>query len=258
MPRMTVTGVRSSWPSREISSWRRAARSTGLLGLLELVRAAPLAVQGGGQLLDDRGRDLGRDQAAAGRRLHDGVEDRVAVGVLQHVSRARRRPACRGRACWSSMPVRATTPISGKRSFRCRVASMPSMFGMRRSISTTSGSMQGHEVQGLGAGARLPDHGRGRRCRAAHERLAEAGVVVDDQNLHRRRVGESLASRGGSPSSHGPPSLVTWGDAWLSGEGPVRHRGATPDPRSPLWLTIFPAPDRPACGSEAGRLLSLV
>ena len=27
MPRMTVTGVRSSWPSREISSWRRAARS---------------------------------------------------------------------------------------------------------------------------------------------------------------------------------------------------------------------------------------
>ena len=28
MPRTTVTGVRSSWPSREISSWRRADRSS--------------------------------------------------------------------------------------------------------------------------------------------------------------------------------------------------------------------------------------
>ena len=70
MPRITVTGVRSSWPSRAISSLAAGgALQQRLLGDLELPGAAPLALERLGQLLDDGRRHLGGEQAAARRRL---------------------------------------------------------------------------------------------------------------------------------------------------------------------------------------------
>ena len=58
----------------------------------------------------------------------------------------------------------ATTSMTGQRAFSCRVASMPSMPGISRSISTTSGSVAGRfqdrdPVECLLAVAGLPGHG---------------------------------------------------------------------------------------------------
>ena len=87
MPRITVTGVRSSCPSRLTSSWRRAARSRSASWASSSWRerrrsrsrasvSSPIT----------RGVTCGGDHAAARGRLADRVEDLVAVGVLQHVA----------------------------------------------------------------------------------------------------------------------------------------------------------------------------
>ena len=87
IPRITVTGVRSSWPSRLTSSWRRAARSSSASWASSSWRdAAALPLEGLGELADHPGRHHRRDHAAAGGRLADRVEDLLAVGVLQHVA----------------------------------------------------------------------------------------------------------------------------------------------------------------------------
>ena len=140
MPRITVTGVRSSCPSREISSWRRAARSS----------RASCAISSW------RVRRRSRSSAS--------VSSSITVGVTSGESTpppvTAWRTACRisspslsfstypdapatsisRTARWSSEPVRATMPSDGKRIFSARVASMPSISGIRTSISTTSGS----------------------------------------------------------------------------------------------------------------------
>ena len=59
---------------------------------------------------------------------------------------------------------------------------MPSIMGIRTSISTTSGLVERDQLQRLGAVARLPDHRELVGVEQRDERLAEAGVVVDDQH----------------------------------------------------------------------------
>ncbi len=62
----------------------------GLLRHLELPGASSFALQGVGELLDHGGGHLGGDDATTRRGLADGVQDLVAVGVLQDIARSAR------------------------------------------------------------------------------------------------------------------------------------------------------------------------
>ena len=55
---------------------------------------------------------------------------------------------------------------------------------------------------GLVGEAGLADDLEVARVQQCDQRLPEPGIVVDDQHLHRERLGEGLASQVGSPSSH--------------------------------------------------------
>ena len=182
MPRITVTGVRSSWPRREISSCRRAARSS----------RASCAISSW------RVRRRSRSRAS--------VSSSITVGVTSGEITPPPMDACRT-ACrisspsesfstypdapatsmsrtarWSSEPVRATMPSAGYRRLEPRVVVDP--------VHARHAHIHQHDVglghldhlERLGPRSPLGPRRSSRRYRAANQRLAEPFVVVDEQH----------------------------------------------------------------------------
>ncbi len=163
-----------------------------LLGDLELARAAALALQRLGQLLDDGRRELRRDDAAAGGGLPHGVEDLVAVGVLEHVARCSGHEHVADRAL-ILQPGQGHDP-------QVRIERLEPARGLD-AVHHGHPNVHQHDV-GLGRGdqlqrlrtvARLPDHHEFVGVQERNEGVAEPGVVVHDQHA------DTLARGRGSP-----------------------------------------------------------
>ncbi len=167
MPRITVTGVRSSCPSREISSWRRAARSSRASCAISSWRVRRRSRSRASVSSSITvGVTSGRDHAAARGRLPHGVQDLVAVAVLQHVARCaghqhlayrplvlgaseghdaeRREPASSARGWRRCRPSPASARPSARRRARARRSSRGhrrrSAPGLRRSSPRCRGA----------------------------------------------------------------------------------------------------------------------
>ena len=194
---------------------------------LTLARRERLEVRLGIELV------LGVEQTADGRRCRAGAGSRwerpprrrSPPPGCQTVDRWGGRPSRETRsrrhasAAWAyssrSKVVRISTRDGSPCSMIRRVASIPSMPGMRTSISTTSGVELGGELERLATVRRLPDHRHVQpETPAPSETPAEERLIVSQQYGHAHRVsrsGGSTISRACTrqpPSGAGPASTV--------------------------------------------------
>ena len=141
-PRITVTGVRSSWDSRATSCCRLVERSTSASWAASSSpvrrRSRSSALVSSSITCDVTPDDRSAPPCAA--RL-------TAVRISSPSESFRTYPEAPATSIprtisWSSCPESATTPRSGKSAFNSRVASIPSIVGIRTSISTTSGASE--------------------------------------------------------------------------------------------------------------------
>ena len=112
-------------------------------------------------------------------------------------------PARRASMMYSSMSyVVMTSTRGGVRSAWatiCRVASMPSMIGIRTSITMTAGRRRWAMPDGLGAIGRLADDGQvGFGLQAGAQGSPHEGLVVGDQHGDRHGTGFSTSCMSGS------------------------------------------------------------
>ena len=113
-PRITVTGVRSSWPSAETSSWRLAARSSSASCAISSCRVRRRSRSSASVSSSITvGVSCGRDDAASRSRPpgpRSGSRRRRSPSAR---SRRRPPPACRGPPAGPPSPVSATIPMLG-------------------------------------------------------------------------------------------------------------------------------------------------
>ena len=228
-----MIGVRSSWPTRPISCWRCAARSNSASWASSSWRA----------------RRRSRSRASVISSITTGVTSgdsiapplaasRTACTIASASEPFRTYPVApatsmsRTERC-SSMLLRAITPTLGLAAFRRRVASMPSISGIRMSISTTSGARR--RTISI---ASVPEH---------------AWPITSSSSPLSRNTKDSRKPSLSSTTSTRMRSGTPRGWVALTGEASARIPGRAIRPMPGSWGTAVSA-RWPTCRREAARL----
>ena len=129
----------------------------------------------------------------------------------------------------------------------CRVASTPSMPGIRTSISTTSGCSRGHELERLASVGGLADHLEvGLGVEDEPEAHAQQLLVVDEDDRGAAHAGAACAGTAADVSRvrtrQPPPSARPGLDDAVVDRGALPHAAQSRRPRS--RRAIARAPNR--------------
>ncbi len=205
------------------------ALDEGLLGRLQLPGPVALALERFREVLDHARGDAGREHGPALRRLEHGVEDVVAVRVLQHVPRGpgdEHLPhdllvLVPGQGHDADVGVTLLQQARGLDTVHLRHAHV------HQDDVRLEG---GHESQGLQARVGLADHHEVGRVQEGEQRLPKAGVVVDDEDSDSPHAG------GGGKESrlHGWSKVCCAGDRLAIRRAPVSRRVRADNPVAEL------------------------